>query len=185
MKTKLFLFALLAMAALSVSAQSDYSNYLNKALEKIEAGDCESAKKMYNVYKELSGKSVSSVEILLTDCTGKNGPKTYKLNDKIKIGEFIYRVAYIEEDGIHGFAIYDFGAGPLTEQMIKERKVPTRSEMALIAANASKLNLDRNLWYWTLDRYDSTWNYYYRLSDKSTGRTSCSSSYSILLIHRF
>ena len=50
MKTKFFLLALFATFALSISAQTDYSNYLSKAMAKLEEGDCASAKKFYNVY---------------------------------------------------------------------------------------------------------------------------------------
>ncbi len=184
MKTKLFLFALLAMAALSVSAQSDYSNYLNKAMEKLDEGDCSSAQKFYNVYKELSGRSVSSIELLLADCT-RSASKTYAINDKIKIGNYIYRVAYIEDEGKHGFAIYDLGSGPITDEMLTNRQLPTRSEMAIIASKAKDLKLDASLYYWTLDKRSSSTNYIYKLTSKDTSWDYTSNSQATLLIYRF
>ena len=56
---KTLLLMILVLVGGSISAQSDYSNYLNKALEKLEAGECESAQRFYNIYKELSGSQSS------------------------------------------------------------------------------------------------------------------------------
>lgn len=191
MKTKFLLFAFLAMVTLSVSAQSDnYSNYLNKALSSIENGDCEAAKKWYNVYKDLSGKTVSSVEALIQDCTPDSANSTikkYAINDKIIVDDLFYRVAYIEDGGLHGFAIYDFGAGPLTDSMIYSRKVPTRAEMKLIAKNADVLKLLKKEYYWTIDLGRSNFIYYiYRLSNGHTKEADkYDDQHGRLLIYRF
>jgi len=183
MKTSL-LFALLATVALSVSAQSNtYSEYLNKALSSSEKGDCETARKYYNVYKELSGKTSPSVEVLIQDCEPVS--KHYAINDKITMDGYIYRVAYTEDNGTHGFAIYELGSGPLTDDLIKNRKVPTLSEMILIARNAERLNLVTTLYYWTLDKYNSDNNYVYRFSTNSKDWNPKSYSYGRILIYRF
>ena len=150
MRTRLFYFALFAIVAINANAQSDNSYYLNTALEKLKAGDCESAQKFYNVYKDLSGSSISSVEVLIADCSRKASVK-YAINDKIKVGDLLYRVAYIEDDGKHGFAIYDYGSGPINEQMITERKLPTRAEMNLLYPHRKELNLLLDISYWTND----------------------------------
>lgn len=50
---------------------SEHSKFLNMAMEKLEAGDCESAQKYYDIYKELSGESKSSVQTLIDDCKKK------------------------------------------------------------------------------------------------------------------
>ena len=68
-KTLLILIAV--MVGCSINAQSDYSNYLNKALEKLEAGECESAQRFYNIYKELSGSQSSYVESRIQECSEK------------------------------------------------------------------------------------------------------------------
>lgn len=182
MKTKLFLFALLAMAALSVSAQSDYSNYLNKAMSKIEDGDCVSAKKFYNVYKELSGKSVSSIEILIEDCIGDTA-KHYNVGDKIIIDKNIYKVAYVEDNGKHGFAVCEMGSGHLTDEMLDKRLIPTFSEFNLIKENNDILKLDGT--YWTPSVRSG-----YRQAiglgksrDNGCGGMTC--VFDILYIHRF
>ena len=187
MKTKALLFALFVVVPFFMNAQSDYSNYLNKAMTKLDEGDCDAAQKFYNVYKELAGKSVSSIEVLIKDCKDNQSNKAinYAINDKIKVGEYLYRVAYIEDNGAHGIAICDYGAGPLTDKMVTDRMLPTRSEMALISSNAEQLKLNKYLYYWTLDRYDSGHNYTCRLSDYSIDIKSRESSHAILLIYRF
>lgn len=184
MKTKSFFLALFAITSLCLNAQSDYSNYLNKAMEKLDEGDCSSAQKFYNVYKELSGKTVSSLEVLIADCS-RNANKTYAINDKIKIGNYIYRVAYTEDNGAHGFAIYDLGASPLSKDRIENRQIPTRSEMAMIAVHAKDLKLDTNLWYWTLDVRDNSSTWCYKFANKSTDWWPNGTSCQVLLIYRF
>ena len=57
MKKRTLLFVICALFTYVVNAQSDYSSYLNKAMAALEEGNCESAKKLYNVYKDLSGDS--------------------------------------------------------------------------------------------------------------------------------
>ena len=187
MKVKSFLFAVFAIFTVAACAQSDdYSQVLQKVMEKIESGDCAGAKNWYAYYKEMTGRGVSSIEVLIGDCTNRAGKK-YALNDKIKIGEYLYRVAYIEEDGVHGFAIYDYGSGPINEQMITGRKLPTRSEINLIYPNRKKLNLLEDINYWTIDRYDTSQNYYCKMGSNniSFSYNPISNSYAILLIYRF
>lgn len=67
MKNKLFILAIFALIALGAKAQ-DYSKYLDMALEKLEAGECDKARQYYGVYKEMTGDSKSSIEELLSDC---------------------------------------------------------------------------------------------------------------------
>lgn len=188
MKTKLFVVVVFIMMAHISSAQSDdYQNYLNKALSSLENGNCDAAKKWYNVYKELTGETVSSVEVLIQDCKPTSSAKKYAINDKIEIDGFLYRVAYIEDDGTHGFAIYDLGAGPIPQDLANARKLPTRSEMALLAVNAEKVMLDKELWYWTLDKAASNGSKYYsyKLSNKQTYADTKSTTNGVLLIYRF
>ncbi|MCR4665223.1 MAG: hypothetical protein K5660_07645 [Paludibacteraceae bacterium] len=84
MKTRDIIFALFALITFSANAQYDYSSYLHKAMEKLEQGDCQAAQKFYDVYKELSGQSVSSLEVLIADC-GESQDKTYNIGDQIKV----------------------------------------------------------------------------------------------------
>lgn len=134
MKTKLVFLSILIFNVTCVCAQNDYSNYLNRAMEKLESGDCESAQKFYNVYKDLSGETKKSVETLIADCSKKivGQKSSYRINDKLEINGKLYRVAHIEDKGKHGFAIYDMGAGPITKEMINARQLPTTSEMLII-----------------------------------------------------
>ena len=188
MKTKLFVIVVFIMMAHISSAQSDdYQKYLDKALSSLENGNCDAAKKWYDVYKELTGKTVSSVEVLIQDCKPTSSAKKYAINDKIEIDGFLYRVAYIEDDGAHGFAIYDFGAGPITEEMINNRKLPTKSEMALIAENADTLKLLKGEYYWTIDRYSNSniSNCTYDLLSGNINNSNHSLARGRLLIYRF
>ena len=93
MKTKIILLPLIIACALSVQAQSDYESYINKAMEKLEIGDCEGAQKYYNVFKDLSNTTKASIEVLINDCKQN---KVYAINDKITINGNIYKVAHIE-----------------------------------------------------------------------------------------
>lgn len=194
MKTKLVFLSILIFNVASISAQSDYSNYLNRAMEKLEAGDCESASKFYNVYKDLTGDTKKSVETLIADCSKKivGQKSSYRINDKLEINGKLYRVAHIEDKGKHGFAIYDMGAGPITEEMLSSRQVPTMSEMLIIRRNMKKLKLSGGN-YWIIDRCDGGRGAYLSVywdswAGKYTKEFCCSDmkdSNSILLIHRF
>ncbi|WP_405375727.1 hypothetical protein [Pseudobutyrivibrio sp.] len=53
---------------IEVSAQTDPSFYLNEAINKLEKGDCQSAQKLYSVYKDISGQHISYIETLIKKC---------------------------------------------------------------------------------------------------------------------
>lgn len=194
MKTKTLLHALFVMVPFCMYAQSDYSNYLNKAMSKLEEGDCVTAQKFYNVYKELSRNTVSSFEVLLEDCHNDTA-KTYVVGNVMMVKNEVYKVAYVQEGGKHGFAIREMGSGPLKPEYISQQKIPTWSEFLLIEENNSILKLDGK--YWTprstyyVNRKDSPNLYYYY----GLGSQSTKSSYSnyetpdkphdLLFIHRF
>ena len=185
MKTKLVFLSILIFNVASISAQSDYSHYLNRAMEKLEAGECESARKFYNVYKELTGDTKQSVELLISECGNRTSERKYSINDKIMINGNMYRVAYIEDDGLHGLAIFDKGAGPITDEMINNRQLPTTSELCLILKNGNKLNLAESVYFWTMDK---TGNEYVRTiccGGSTYMRANMRDPHGILLIHRF
>ena len=143
MKKGIFI-VMFATFALIANAQSDYSNYLNKALEKLEAGDCEAAQNFYNVYKELSGKSASSVEVLLKDC---NREKNYSVGDKIMVGDSTYTVAYIRDGGKHGLAILNRGWQSIIDtDYVARMSIPTLEELQLIYENRDLLSLYDIYW---------------------------------------
>jgi len=182
---QIFLIFSIFCVTICVSAQTDYSEYLNKVMEKLEAGDCDAAQKFYNVYKELSGETKSSVEVLIEDC--KNPIKeniSYAINDKIERDAKIFKVVYIEDKGKHGFAVCDMGSGPISEEMIKKRQLPTRSEMVIIRKNRNKIKLTEGD-YWTMDRCSDGNCYYLEFFNNSFRCTSMSGSKGILLIYRF
>lgn len=188
MKTKFILFTILIFNVCFVCAQSDYSSYLNKALEKLEAGDCASARKFYNVYTDLTGESKKSIEAMIAECGSKivGQKSSYRINDKLVIDGKIYRVAHTEDKGTHGFAICDMGSGPITDEMINSRKLPTKSEFEIIIKIIKKLKLAKAN-YWISDRCsnDRCEYFAYGYSSWSSRCDSINYSHGILLIYRF
>ena len=185
MKRIVLLFSILILVA-CVVAQTDYSDYLDKALKELEAGDCDAAQKFYNVYTELSGKKVTSVEVLLSDC-GKE--KTYKVGDYIKVGNDRYQVAYIRDGGKHGLAVLNKGWQSLYydyDIYITRKGIPTLEEMKLIYSNRDIVRLYDI--YWTCTAKSDSRNYY-SIVDFATGKIDYAYYQSqkgvILLIHRF
>lgn len=185
MKRIVLLFSILSIAV-SVSAQTNYSEYLDKALKELEDGNCDAAQKFYNVYKELVGKTITSVEVLLADC-GK--APTYKVGDYIKVGDEKYQVAYIRDSGKHGLAVLNKGWQSMygkNDIYITRKGVPTLEEMKLIYSNRDIVRLYDI--YWTCTKKDNS-SCYYTVYDFSTGKIDYADyTYSkgiILLIHRF
>lgn len=186
MKRIVLLFSVLSIAV-SVSAQTNYSEYLDKALKELEDGNCDAAQKFYNVYKELAGKTVTSVEALLADC-GKE--ETYKVGDYIKVGDQKYQVAYIRDSGKHGLAVLNKGWQSMYDKRdiyITRKGVPTLEEMKLIYSNRDIVRLYDI--YWTCSRNDSSNSCYYLTYDFSTNkiveRDYRDTKGVVLLIHRF
>ena len=191
MKTKLLISTLCTMMACVVYAQ-DYSSYLNKAMEKMEAGDCKGAQNLYNLYKELSGRSMSSVEILLADC---NQETIVSVGDSIVVGNMRYQVAYVRDGGKHGLAIRNMGWKSLDSDYVTNvtrKGVPTLDELNLIYANRDIIRLYDIYWSCTQDSKGSKGQngyYNYIRKDFSTGEESLREnaySYAIILrIYRF
>lgn len=187
MKRILLLFSIITIMVYVSAQTEDYSKYLNNALEKLESGECDAAQKYYNVYKELAGKSVASVEVLLAEC-GKE--PTCKVGDYIKVGDEKYQVAYIRDGGKHGLAVLNKGWQAMSDKKdlyITRKGIPTMEEMKLIYSNRDIVRLYDI--YWTCSRNSSSSYYYYYTYDFSTGKIT-EVDYSnpngvILLIHRF
>ena len=90
MKTKLVFLAMFAMIALTVNAQSEYDVYLQKARQRLAEGDCEGARKNYNVYKELTQKTDKSLERGIAEC----GPDAPLSLDELKSAGFRFLKEY-------------------------------------------------------------------------------------------
>ena len=123
---------ILVSIAFNVNAQTDDSTYLNKTIERLEAGDCQGAQRFYNVYKELSNRSVKYLEKSIDECFNQQKMKEKqptttsepyllkKRNKYIAWGILGYRhpgslVTSIESrfGGIVGVGLYgDIGVGP-------------------------------------------------------------------------
>lgn len=185
MKTKLFLVALFALFAFKTHAQSDYSTYLNKAMEKLETGDCESAQKFYNVYKDLSGESKPSVQVLIDDCN-KNKRKLYVLGQKVYYNGRNYIVVYLSDEGEHGFAVYDEGRQSLSKKMIDEHLIPSANELSKIRNHRDVINVYDDCWSYSYHSYDVGERYkYVDFNSGYVGYDYKPKKKRILLIYRF
>lgn len=191
MRLQFYNFALLLIVTISLQAQSDPSTYLDKAMEKLEAGDCNGALKWYNVYKELAGVRKTSVEALIDDCA--NPPEIiYKLGDQIRVGEDSYTVAYIRDGGKHGLAVSNKGWASTTasntsmQRYIIQKGIPTFDELKLLYQNRDSVRMYDVYWSCTQDNGNSS---KYKTMDFSTGVVDSKYGYQpnavILLIHRF
>lgn len=89
MKTKL-LFAFCVLFVCNLAAQSDYSSYLDQSMDELGKGNCEGAQKWYNVYKELSGETKSSVQTLIDDCKAEKLKQSEKKRSKIDVMDNSY-----------------------------------------------------------------------------------------------
>lgn len=89
MKTKL-LVAFCVLFVCNLAAQSDYSSYLDQSMNELGKGNCEGAQKWYNVYKELSGETKSSVQTLIDDCKAEKMKQSEKKKSKIDLMDNSY-----------------------------------------------------------------------------------------------
>ena len=184
MKTRILTLALFATIASCAYAQTENPNYLSKAMASLESGDCKSAQMFYNVYKELEGKTVSSLEVIIADCIAKSDTsKTYIVGDRLEVNNEVYKVAYVENGGKHGFAVKEMGSGPLKPEYIQEQKIPTWSEFNLIKANNSTLKLDGQ--YWTPRIHDNNQYECYGLGSRPNDYWPTGRHCDLLFIYRF
>lgn len=162
MKKNIFI-ALFAMFALITSAQSNYSNYLNKALEKLEAGDCESAQKHYDLYRELSGEVKNSVQVMIDDCQ-KTRIKKYSLGESIVFNRHLYRVAWLTNNQEHGLAVANYGSGSARQVSSTEMyyyhsgHLITLDELEKIIPNKNAIQISGLYWTSTIAKETSNWS---------------------------
>lgn len=188
MKKTLIVLLIISVFALYGYAQSDYSDYLNKAMEKVEVGDCDAAQRFYNVYKELTGNTSSWVEKAIKDCEDKSKPKTYNIGDDAEdfIGYSGFKIAYLDASGKHGFAIkFD----EYTSFTYDNDIYPSIDELKLMYRNRHSLGLNGEYWSSTKDdKKKYTFDHYYTF-DYSSGemrsRETLEVEYKSLLIKRF
>ena len=151
------------MIGFEANGQSNPQDYLDMAKEKLEAGDCDAAQRLYNVYKSLSGRTSSTLEVAIKDCVENNKPKSYRIGDDAKdlVGESGFKIAYLDDSGKHGFAIKFWGnqRGPTS-------KPPTRNDCKVMYNRRITLGLSGE--YWTGER--NRWRDKYYTFDFSTGK---------------
>lgn len=177
------------VVAYGANAQSDHSTYFDKAMEKIEAGDCNAAQKYYNIYKELTDKSISSFEKLIADC---QKDKSYTVGDVMIVNGDEYKVAYVRDKGKHGLAVLEKGWERINKEVtvkteyVDRKGIPTLEELKEIYKNRDILGMYGRYWSCTkVKGFSST----YKTIDFSTGEhmnhDGTYPSAIVLLIHRF
>lgn len=147
MKRTSLIIAILSIIAFCGNAQN-HTDYLNKAVEQVEAGNCDAAQMFYDVYKELTGNNSSWLEKAIKDCVEKTKPKTYNIGDDAEdiVGKHGYKIAYLDASGKHGFAVCEMGSGPMKEEYVDNHLIPTWSEFNMINNNNNILKLDGQYW---------------------------------------
>ena len=121
----------------------DYSEYLDLAMEKLKAKDCDAAQKYYNVYKELTGKSVLSVEVLIEDCksASANAPKQIQINYQD------YEVLPGDLDGDYGGQDGNKACDELTAFGKSDWHLPTHSELDALYNHKNEIGGFKDAYY--------------------------------------
>ena len=150
LKYTMALAMLLGIGTLAV-AQSNYSEYLDLAMEKLKAQDCDAAQKYYNVYKELAGKSVSSMEVLIEDCKAAlaNGPKQIQINYQN------YEVLPGDLEGTYTWSDANSACANLTAFGKSDWYLPTKDELAGLYKQKNEIGGFADYHYWSSTEYIS------------------------------
>jgi hypothetical protein len=99
MKTKFFLLIIFALYATIVSAQSNPNEYRNLAAMHIWMSNCDKAKKCYDIYKDLSGKSLDKMDILIAEtCGGKKLDGYTIIFDKDALLSYLRKTDFVDKD---------------------------------------------------------------------------------------
>lgn len=179
------------------NAQSYPQVYLDKAINKLDAGDCDAAQRFYNVYKELSGNPIPSVEAMINDCKS-----TFHIGDIKEVNGEKYTIAYLTGNKKHGFAIRDIGVHDINNydrfKLFDVEMMPTLVEMDTIYMNNDHIGLTGKYWTSTecgvggsiSSTKDGPWHtiYFFHVKNFLTGETSRSLQTDrnrVLIIHRF
>jgi len=190
MKLKiLFCSFFLFMSVCANAQESSYSYLLDNAMECLKNGECDKARKYYNAYVNLTGETKPSVKELIDIC--EKPKEKYAVGEKMQVGEDVYTVAYVRDEGKHGLAVLDKGYGSIAGEMknfyIEQKNIPTLEELGQIYANRDIIRFYGVYWTCTENSRASCTAYYTK--DFSTGRkdSECKDYKHaiILLIHRF
>lgn len=99
MKRIMLLFGVFILNSLTACfAQTDYTHYLDKAVQQLEAGDCDAAQKFYDVYRELSGNNNLSIESNIKKCLQN---KKDTAQQEIVVKDTVIRDTVIKEKVIY------------------------------------------------------------------------------------
>ena len=180
MKRRILLLVILSMITFCSNAQTDYSDYLNKAMEKVEAGDCDAAQRFYNVYKELTGNNSSWLEKAMKECEEKSKSQRAVLEGYVDLGlpsGTLWKDK--NEDGNHFYtwnqAIVNFGNNLPTIEQLEELKttckwIKSGNNFKVIGPNGKSIVLQASGYRFTDGQIHATeCGYYWSLSSTNEG----------------
>lgn len=166
MKKFVLIIVFIISGLLNVTAQKqDYDQYLQNAYKHLEDGNIESAKKVYSVYKQLTGKAVVVFEELFkkTEVDWKQSCYTINLGDG-------YELAIQKIDADQRPLSWTNANATCAAQRLgafNDWRLPTKEEMQIIFAN---INLPSELVLSADDQY-----YFYWISTQGTAITKANS----------
>jgi hypothetical protein len=141
------------------------------------------------VYKELTSNRVAAIEDAIAKCSQQSKSSTrgvYNIGDDATdlVHERGYKIAYLNADGTHGFAIQ---IGPYSREP-KKYGYPTIEELKKMYPNRAKLGLNEEFWsatpvpetetlfryakYYTFDFYSGTTNQHRDPNKEERGKVS-------------
>lgn len=99
MKTKSFLLIIFAFCATMLCAQSNPNEYRNLAAMHVWMANCEKAQQCYDIHKELTGKSVEKLDVLVAQTCGSQDVSNYSIIfDKEKLLNYLAKQDFADKD---------------------------------------------------------------------------------------
>jgi hypothetical protein len=166
---KISIFAAMLLCSTAAWSQTDdtENQVMQKVTEALSQGDCDRAQRNYNVWKDLTQTTNSSVESRIKSCFDAKETATTKEDTKsnsvLQVGQnytaIYYKqgdeysckgiIAYLDYSGKHGLLLRDekrSNKTPKSWSVEAPWKVPTKEELETIYKNKIKLGLNDEYW---------------------------------------
>ncbi len=160
----------LAETAYNSKNYTQAEGYYNKIIQ-INPTDAKSTKAVANIRRLIVPTSDDTQQKIGSD------EKTYKIGDRIRLGNKNGIIAYLYGSNKHGWAIVNKSTTPCQRHRIPidrsdNERVPTISELRQIYYNRTKLGLFEKYWSWTIKEFSNIWVSYNNgfVIDFSTGK---------------